>query len=132
MNKNKKAELTRIHKQFFDAGTGNKLSQPLAKFIDENVYGFGTAVDEKVSGLAEFKKLLNYQKKQSKGIDIQWKVKPLHRFISDDENNAVFSDELYLSVVAGGEHIRKCFRFSVVLNYINNHWKVIHWHGSAP
>ncbi len=132
MNKNKKAELTRIHKQFFDAGTGQKLSQPIAKFVDENVYGFGTAVDEKISGLKEFKNLLNNQKKQSKGIELKWKMKPLHCFISEDENNAVFSDELHLSVVAGGEHIRKYFRFSVVLNYVNNHWKVIHWHGSAP
>ena len=132
MNRNKKSELTRIHKQFFNAGIGNRIPQPLALFVDENVYGFGTAVDEKVSGLSEFKKLLNNQKKQSKGIEIRWKINPLNRFISDDENNAVFSDELNLSVVTGGEHIRKCFRFSVVLNYSNNHWKVIHWHGSAP
>ena len=132
MNKNKKSELTRIHKQFFDAGTGQKLSQPIAKFVDENVYGFGTAVDEKISGIKEFQNLLNNQKKQSKGIDLKWKMKSLHCFISEDENNAVFSDELRLSVVAGGEHIRKYFRFSVVLNYVNNHWKVIHWHGSAP
>ncbi|MBS1760132.1 MAG: nuclear transport factor 2 family protein, partial [Bacteroidetes bacterium] len=132
MNKNKKAELNHIHKQFFDAGTGQKLSQPIAKFVDENVYGFGTAVDEKISGIKEFQNLLNNQKKQSKGIDLKWKMKPLHCFISEDENNAVFSDELHLSVVAGGEHIKKYFRFSVILNYINDHWKVIHWHGSAP
>src|SRR5690606_10194796 len=50
----------------------------------------------------------------------------------EDENTAAFADEIYLTIRAGEEIMDMYLRFSVVLSYVNGHWKVIHWHGSKP
>ncbi len=122
----------RTYKQFMEAGLNNDESAALHKIADEKVFGFGTAVDEKIFGIKEIKKLLKNQKKQSKGLDIKWKSKPVSRYITTDENSAVFADDLHLSIRAGKETVKMYMRISMVLNYSNGQWKVIHWHGSKP
>ena len=44
----------------------------------------------------------------------------------------MLADDLYLTVVTGKEKLNMYMRFSVVLNYSGNRWRVIHWHGSKP
>ena len=115
-----------------ETGLNNNESIALHTFVDEKVFGFGTAVDEKIFGIKEIKKLVKNQKKQSKGLDIKWKSKPVFRYITTDENSAVFADDVHLSIRAGTDTVKMYIRFSVVLHCSNAQWKVIHWHGSKP
>ncbi|TDQ17033.1 SnoaL-like protein [Algoriphagus boseongensis] len=104
----------------------------IKKLVDERVMGFGTAIDEKVIGSQGLISLIETQKKQAEGLDISWRHEPMDRFISDDENTAVFADDIFLIVKTESEELEMYMRFSTVLNYSNTEWKVIHWHGSKP
>ncbi|MBS1919110.1 MAG: nuclear transport factor 2 family protein [Bacteroidetes bacterium] len=132
MNNAKKSALNRTYKQFMNAGFRSEGLSLLPKIVVNDVAGYGSAEDEKIQGIAGLKVLLRNQKKQAKGMKFTWKTKPFSRYITEDENTAVYADEVYLSIKAGKELIKMYLRFSVVLNYINNQWKVIHWHGSKP
>ncbi len=132
MDRKKKLSMFSTFRQFMETCMVSDGSGALHKIFDEKIFGFGTAIDEKIFGIKEVKKLLNSQQKQSKGLDIKWKIKPVSRFITADENTAVFADDLHLSIRAGKETVKMYIRFSVVLNFINDQWKVIHWHGSKP
>lgn len=111
------------------SGTGNT---PLRQLVDKQVMGFGTTVDEKIIGVRGLKKLLDNQKKQSNGLDIKWKLKPVYHTITPDENTAVFADDIYIFLNVGREKLKMYLRFSIVLSFSGNRWKVIHWHGSKP
>ena len=132
MNKAKKSALSIAYQQFMKAGFRSEGMSSLQKFVVKDVAGYGTASDEKIKGISEMKVLMQNQKKQSKGMKLTWKTKPFSQYITEDENTAVFAEDVYLTIKAGKELIKMYLRFSVVLNYINNQWKVIHWHGSKP
>ncbi len=104
----------------------------LEGLVDQAVTGFGTAIDEKILGIEDFKQLMINQKTQSEGIDVTWRKEAVDRFISEDENTAVFAEDIYFIIKTEEENLEMYLRFSVVLNYSKQQWKVIHWHGSKP
>lgn len=132
MDKKKKTAMLLAYRQFMETGLRSDSKVPLSQLVDKEVMGFGTTVDEKILGIKGFKKLLDIQKKQSRGLTIKWKIKPFYQTITPDEHTAVLADDLYLTVVTGKEKLNMYMRFSVVLNYSGNRWRVIHWHGSKP
>ena len=132
MDRAKKSALHQTYCQFMETGFKSEGLSALQKIVVKEVAGFGSAKDEKVKGIAGLKALLHNQKKQTKGMTLAWKTKPFSRYITEDENTAVFAEDAYLAIKAGKDLIKMYLRFSVVLNYVNNQWKVIHWHGSKP
>jgi len=132
MDRRKKQSMIQTYRQFMETGLGIRKSGSLYKIVDERIVGFGTAIDEKIRGIKELKKLLHNQEQQSKGIKVKWRSKPVSHYTSPDENTAIFADDLYLIIYAGKETVKMYMRFSVVLNYVDSQWKVIHWHGSKP
>ncbi|QYH40854.1 GHKL domain-containing protein [Algoriphagus sp. NBT04N3] len=132
MERSKKELLEKTYREFMKVGLESNEPNLLEGLVDENVMGFGTAMDEKILGIEEFKKLLNNQKIQSESLDITWRNEPVHRFISEDENSAVFAENIYATIKTGEEAVEMYMRFSTVLNYSGKQWKVVHWHGSKP
>jgi len=132
MESKKKRLLENTYHLFFDAGTKNVSSRPLQEFVDGQVIGFGTAIDEKLRGIRDFRKLLQFQSRQMKGLVLHWKKIPFSRQITPDENTAVYADDLYLTIGSGKEKVTMYMRFSIVLHFNGRVWKVIHWHGSKP
>ncbi len=132
MNRQKKSILNQTYRNFLRAGLGLEDEKILKGIVAENLMGFGTTMDEKIMNFGQLKEIIKQQKKQSKGMDFRWTVKPLSHYTSADENTAVFADEVILKIVSAGEAIKMYMRFSIVLSYNNNQWKVIHWHGSKP
>ncbi len=120
------------YKQFMAIGFNGDVTDPLRKIADEMIFGFGTAVDEKCKGIKGLLNLLSIQKEQSKGLGISWRIKPVWHYTTADENTAVFADDVYLSIKTGEEVVKMYLRFSMVLSFSDNQWKVIHWHGSKP
>lgn len=132
MEKTKQKALNQVYQEFINTCMGMKEMDGLAMLVDEKIFGYGSAVDEKIQGIEGVKKLLQNQVDQSSGIQITWKVEPFSRFISADENTAVFADDIFMTIQTGNEDVVMYLRLSIVLNYVDKKWKVIHWHGSKP
>lgn len=63
---------------------------------------------------------------------MQWSISPAKHTISPGGNTAVFVDDINASITVNNETIEMYFRFSVVLEYQENRWMVVHFHGSKP
>ena len=132
MENEKELAMYQTYRQFLNAGLGLDSSISLADLLDRKIMGFGTAIDEKIFNVGELEELLARQKEQSKELDLRWEISPLSHYTSPDENTAVFADDILLQVGTGSESIKMYMRFSVVITYAHNQWKVLHWHGSKP
>lgn len=104
----------------------------LDTFICKEVIGFGTAIDEKVDSLLEYKKMLRIQHDQINGMEINTKFIPFKRAISPTNNSAVFADDIYLTFVVEKEKLEIYIRLSTVLEYRSEKWVIITFHGSKP
>ena len=132
MDNQKKELMTKTYHQFMEIGLGKGDIRSLPQIVDDRIFGFGTAIDEKIQGIEGLVKLLKLQNVKSEGLDLSWRIDPISHYITEDEQTAVYADELYLTIKAGEESIEMYLRFSVVLSFANGQWKVIHWHGSKP
>ncbi len=102
----------------------------IGEFVVPDVMGFGTTVDEKISGIQGFKKLLEDQREQSKGLDLHFKTSCIHRRIFAQESAAFFSHDFIITIKTGDEENVLPLRFSTVFEYLGDRWKLVHWHGS--
>ena len=132
MNISKKKLLHKTYQSFMEQVLIASKPKNLKEIVVENVMGFGTSIDEKVLGYESFLKMLQAQKKQSEGLKISWKTEPLSRYISAAEDLASFADDLYLNFDVNGEMIEMYLRFSIIFEYTNDKWIIIHWHASKP
>lgn len=132
MEKNKKRQLEETYQRFIYAGLSGSEPKNLEDYIDQKVVGFGTALDEKIRGIEEVQRLLETQKNQSEGLTITWKVTPVDHYTTEDENTAIFVDEIIVNIKSKDSELEFLLRISAVLEYHQNSWKVIHWHGSKP
>src|SRR5690606_22637954 len=57
---------------------------------------------------------------------------PMSRYISRDENTAVYADDIFLKLISKTQTIELYLRFSVALVYRDDQWFIVHWHGSKP
>jgi signal transduction histidine kinase len=98
--------------------------------VVSDVMGFGTTIDEQISGIEGFRKLIKDQQEQSKGIDIDIKTNLIHRRIFAKENAAFFTHDLVVTIKIGSDENILPLRFSTVFECNDDHWKLVHWHGS--
>jgi len=120
------------YQRFIDIVLGLCEPDTLENIMLSDAMGFGTTTDEKIFGVEAFLKILKFQNEQSKGLDFKWKVEPVSRYISLSEDLAAFADDIYLNFEVNGEKIEMYLRTSIILEYRDDKWLVIHWHGSKP
>ncbi len=133
MNASKEKLLNDTYKTFMDiAFNVIESDEIIDETIDKDVFGFGTTIDEKIFSLADARKLLLAQKEQSKDLQMDFKAIPLKRWLTATENAAVFTGEIIMSVTMENETVEIYMRFSTVLEYRQDKWIVIHFHGSKP
>ena len=101
-------------------------------FVDPKIMGYGTAVDEKVLSITDYRKLLNTQRKQAVGLDMSFEITPVFRSISNKEDSAIFVDEITVSIIVNKNKQGLFLRLTTILDYIDSKWIVVHWHGSIP
>ena len=101
-------------------------------FVDPKIMGYGTAVDEKVLSISDYRKLLNTQRKQAVGLDMSFEITPVFRSISNKEDSAIFVDEITVSIIVNENKQGLFLRLTTILDYIDSKWIVVHWHGSMP
>ncbi len=128
----KKELLDSTFQTFMDVGFSQENLSLLEEIVAKDVVGFGTAIDEKLFGVKELQNLLVRQKEQSAGMQTHWKINTLDVHLSSDENTAIYTNDLQLYLTVDGNTIEMYMRFSVVLEYVQQKWLVVHWHGSKP
>jgi signal transduction histidine kinase len=108
------------------------LTDGIEEFISDDFMGYGTASDERVLSIADYRIMLMRQREQAAGIEMDFHLTPVFRRIAADENAAVFVDDIVILMTAGEEKHQLFFRISMVFEYTGNKWKAIHFHGSKP
>ena len=66
-------------------------------FVDSKIMGYGTAIDEKVLSISDYRELINTQREQAVGIDMSIEITPVFRSVSNKEDSAIFVDEITVS-----------------------------------
>ncbi|HRX96484.1 MAG TPA: FixH family protein, partial [Bacteroidales bacterium] len=98
--------------------------------VAKDVTGYGTTLDEKVEDINRLIKMINDQREQGKGLDLDFKMTPVHRRLSPDQRTAIFMDEFQVSMVVDGAKNVIPLRLTSVFEFIENAWKLVHIHGS--
>ncbi|MCB9249364.1 MAG: nuclear transport factor 2 family protein [Ignavibacteriales bacterium] len=104
----------------------------IEEFIDQKIMGFGTTLDEKILSISEYRKLVTRQREQGKDIKMQFDIIPVVHKIAADGNSAVFVDEIILEMIIDNNTQKIFIRLSSVLEFRDQKWIVVHWHGSKP
>jgi signal transduction histidine kinase len=104
----------------------------LPEFVDKNAMGFGTTLHEKLFGIDALENLIRMQREQGQGMGMRWNIQPVHRWFSRDENLALIVDEVTVWINPVDHEIELNLRISLVFEYSEETWKMVHWHGSKP
>ena len=102
------------------------------QIIADTISGFGTTSDEKLVSLKNFTELLQSQRKQSEGLEFNWSFSPLIRQFLSEGNVAVFSDDVHAEITVESEIIQIYVRLTLVFEFLENSWKLVHLHASKP
>ncbi len=101
-------------------------------FVDPEIMGYGTAIDEKVLSISDYREMVNRQREQAVGLEMSFEITPVFRSISNKEDSAIFVDEIRVSIIFEGGKQELFLRLTTILEYINSKWIVVHLHGSMP
>ena len=133
MTTSKRKLLEDTYQKFMEVGFSETIPlKTIDSILSENLTGFGTAADERIFSKSDFYALIERQREQTKGINLKCYILPLVHNISKDENSAVFTDDVTLEIDISSEPIKMDVRFTVILEFIDNKWVVVHFHGSKP
>jgi signal transduction histidine kinase len=99
-------------------------------YLNENLMGYGTHVDEKIFGITSFNDLLKLQRDQSVGLDMKVGESPVFKKFMVNGNSAVFVEEILISMNVEGNAMNINCRLTTVLEYTDKKWLVVHFHGS--
>ncbi len=102
----------------------------ISEIVANDVTGYGTTLDEKVLEIERLRKIIADQREQGAGLDMQISTMPVHRRISPDEDTAIYTDEIEISMVVDGTRNGFPLRLSSVFEFNDNTWKLVHLHGS--
>ena len=133
MDKEKEQQLQTTYQTFLETGLNSPENLDLLdEIVASDIMGFGTTIDERMFSLADLKSLLIRQREQSANLQIKWSVQPVFRKILSGDYCALFVDDIDLVVQVNDQSVTMRLRYSLVLEYKNNKWIVIHFHGSKP
>jgi signal transduction histidine kinase len=100
--------------------------------IAEDAMIYGTTVDENIFGIEDFKAIMKMQAEEMEGLDISYERIPVSQHHSENEGNAIFVEEVKMTVKVGEEVSISDVRISFIMEKFNGVWKLIHAHGSKP
>jgi hypothetical protein len=131
MDKTKEILLDQTYEKFIKIALSEESMDHWKDLIDDEIMAYGTAVDEKLLTLQDTWDLIAKQNEQVKSFDdFYYEQIPVHKRIFNGGNSAVIIEEINLTTVVKGEKNVLPLRLSTVMEYKNETWKVIHWHGS--
>jgi len=122
--------LKKCHKDFLELCFGNLSLEEVKNQVSEKITGYGTNVNEKIQSLDAFISLLKLQRKESDGIVMDFQLSPVSKTLFAQNNAAVCIDEIILTMTIEENKLELSVRISSVLEFLNEKWWVVHFHGS--
>lgn len=131
MNPDKNKLLNDTYNTFMDLMLGDLPLDSINDLAVEDVTGYGSTADEKIYDINRLRQLVIDQREQGAGVEISVDTKPVHRRISPEEDTAIFIDEIVVTILDSTEKNVLNLRLSIIFEFINEGWKVVHMHGST-
>ena len=130
MDSKKEKSLKKTYTKYLDLMLYDFPIDRIKEIVVDDVTGYGTTIDERVLDISRIKKIVNDQREQGAGIDMQIKSIPVYRRISPDEDTALYMDEFEVSMLVDGIQNMIPLRLTSVFEFSDNNWKLVHLHGS--
>ncbi len=125
--------LKRAYQKVIEVGLGNRSIDDLASFVEQDIMGYGTALDEKILSMADFIDLVQLQRKQSVNFDDFYFTSNLVLTrLTDNDNTGIVVDEIELVTKIGNDTNKLNLRMTAVFEFKVDSWKLLHWHSSKP
>jgi len=132
MDSSKKKALEESYERIINVGLCIVPYEDLSDLASPELMLFGTTKDEKVFSFSDLDAMFKSQYEQMAGFEPSLDRKRLFTRISNDGNNAFITEEVTLTI-SSPESVNAIFiRCSCVMEYIDNQWKLTHWHASTP
>jgi len=122
--------LKKCHKDFLELCFGNLSLEEVKNQVSEKITGFGTNINEKIQSLDAFISLLKLQREQSAGLIMDFRYSPVSKTLFAQNTAAVCIDEVMLTMTIEENILELSVRISSVFEFLNDHWWVVHFHGS--
>lgn len=132
MNSKKKKNLEETYERIINVGLCIVPYEDLSDLASPEIMLFGTTKDEKIFSFSELDAMFKSQYEQMVGFVPSLDRKRLFTRFSNDGNNAFISEEVTLTISSPEEVNTIFIRASCVMEYIDNRWKITHWHASTP
>ena len=132
MNEVKRKKLVEAYETFIGVMLMEVPRDNILDVIAPDIMGYGTTIDEKIFQPQGVIDIIQKQIDQGEGMDLSYTRTPVYESVSENEDVALIVEEFNISI--GNEEMINniLVRLSFVLYYIEDDWKVIHWHGSSP
>lgn len=131
MKTGKEQLLNNTYEKFLDLVLGDFSLERIDEIAVQDVMGYGTTIDEKLFEIEGLQELVIRQRKQSQGAEIDIKTDRVFQKIFSNYEAALIVDEFQINMIIDGMTNFIPLRVSTVLEFVDNDWKVIHWHGSV-
>ena len=93
---------------------------------------YGTAKDRRIFSFDGIQALFELQTEQIGDMAPQLNRERLATRLSADENNAVIIEEATFTLSSGDDVNSIFMRITCVMEYMDDQWKLTHWHNSSP
>lgn len=130
MDSKKEKGLAKTYQDYIDLMLYDFPVERIGEIVDEKVTGYGTTIDEKILERSRLLKIVNDQREQGNGIELDIQMTPVHRRISPGEDVATYMDEFEISMTIDGDKNVIPLRLTSVFEFGDNTWKLVHIHGS--
>ena len=106
--------------------------EDLSDIVDPNVMIFGTTKDETILSFKNLDILIKSQYDQMGDVKVQLDRNRIYTKISDDRNYAIITESVKMTMLSPDSVNDINIRCSSVMEFIDNKWKLTHWHASTP
>jgi hypothetical protein len=132
MESKKKQKLEESYERIINVGFCIVPYEDLSDIIGPDPMVYGTAKDERILSFEGVDALFRSQFEQMGNMKPAYDRKRIALRISNDGNNACIIEEITLKL-SSAEEIHTIFmRATCVMEYLDNQWKLTHWHTSTP
>ncbi|MFT7453172.1 MAG: signal transduction histidine kinase [Patescibacteria group bacterium] len=133
MTTEKELRLKEAYDYYFMTGFDSScLLETAEEYFAKNIMGFGTHIDENLFSIDDMLTGIIRQREQSAGIEMNYDIKPVYHNTIANGNAAIFVDELIITMNINSNKNELFLRHTLVIEYLDNKWKVVHFHTSVP
>jgi len=132
MNNDRRKLLEEAHQVYIDIAFQRGSLEKVNQLFSEDMISYGSTLEEKAFSLLEFLPMMQHQQHQMKELELEFELIPASRKISEDENTAIYVDEYKMVFRNNKESYPVFLRNTIIFQYENNCWKIVHTHCSKP